>query len=130
MNDIIAILKSKTIYNKRNKANENDISLMESQLSVCFSVDYKLYLKEYGYIVYDGHELTGFCKVKRLNVVDVTLEEQSINPLVPTDWYVIEQLHIDGIVIWQTSTGEIYQTAPAAKPKKICDSLAEYIMLD
>lgn len=33
------------------------------------------------------------------------------------------------IVIWQSSTGEIYLTAPNTEPKKICSSLDEYIIL-
>ena len=41
--------------------------------------------------------------------------------------YVIEETHMDDIVIWQNAKGEIYQTAPNAKPIKICDSLAEYV---
>ena len=45
------------------------------------------------------------------------------------DWYVVEQTNIDGIIIWQASNGTVYQTAPNAKPKKLCESLAEYIKM-
>ena len=44
------------------------------------------------------------------------------------DKYVIEETNIDGIVIWQSSTGEIFQSNMEGKIKKICDSLIEYIV--
>ena len=58
---------------------------------------------------------------------DVTKEEREKMPDVPQSWYVIEQAHIDGIVIWQSGDGDIYQTIPGYNPQKIADSLAEYI---
>lgn len=76
-----------------------------------------------------GHELTGICKAARLNVVDVTQDERQYNS-VPVDWYVIEQTNIDGIVIWQTASGTIYETCPGSEADKICDSLEEYISLE
>ena len=81
-------------------------------MSLSFSKDYKLYLSRCGFATYEGHELTGICKAKRLNVVDVTINERTISPNIPENWYVIEQLNIDGIVIWQSGTGDIYQTSP------------------
>ena len=43
-------------------------------------------------------------------------------------WYVVEETGIDGIVIWQAPTGDIFQTALGAKTRRISDSLAEYII--
>ena len=74
----------------------------------------------------NGHELTGLGASSRLNVVDVTLEERQRNLNISPDWYVIEQTNIDGMVIWQSETGEIYQAVNEAG-KKICGSLMEYI---
>ena len=84
--------------------------------------------KTIGNMSLPGHELTGVCGSKRLNVVPVTLEERS-NTTVPLDWYVLEQANIDGIVLWQDKSGAVYQTAPHIKPRKLCGSLAEYIEL-
>ena len=83
-------------------------------------------IKEYGAVTFSGHELTGICNSKRLNVVDVTKEERKYNK-VPEDWYVIEQANIDDIVIWQDTNGAVYQTMPNKKPIKLCNSLLEYI---
>ena len=130
MKDIIELLKTKEFLNKCVSASDDKISEAENALSLHFSAEYNRYVSEFGFAVFENHDLTGICMAKRLNVVDVTVFEREINPDVPDDWYVIEQLNIDGIVIWQSSTGEIYQTAPNCEPKKICDSLAEYIGTD
>lgn len=129
MKDLISYLKSKPMFIGSNGATNAQITEAEEQLSVSFSNEYKQYLSDIGFAIYEGHELTGICKAKRLNVVDVTLIERTITPDVPADWYVIEQLNIDGIVIWQSTSGEIFQTSPNAKHKKICNCLADYISL-
>ena len=59
--------------------------------------------------------------------LDVTIEERSRNQSVPATWYVIEQANMDGIVIWQSPKGEIYQTSPNSSYKKICNSLSDYL---
>lgn len=127
MKSIIAILKNKPCFQGFMAANVEDISKTEKCLSLLFAKEYKVYLMEFGFATYEGHELTGICKSKRLNVSDVTIMERKLNTKIPDDWYVIEQLNIDGIVIWQASDGAIYQTSPYKEPVKICDSLAEYI---
>lgn len=127
MFDFINVLKEKTMFIGSKGASDTEITEAEQQLSVSFSEEYKHYLSSVGFAIYEDHELTGICKAKRLNVVDVTFSERRITTDIPDDWYVIEQLNIDGIVIWQSSTGEIYQTSPNTEPTKICDSLAEYI---
>ena len=129
MNDIINTLKKQKMFASYGSATKEQILLSESILSTVFSEDYKLYLEEFGCADYYGHELTGICDFERLNVVNVTIEERNLNPSVPDNWYVIEQANIDGIVIWQSSTGEIYLTVPNTEPKKICNSLGEYIIL-
>ena len=128
MKDFISILKEKPMYIGSKGATNAEIIEAEAKLFVSFSKEYKHYLSSVGFAIYEGHELTGICKAKRLNVVDVTLSERSITPDIPDDWYVIEQLNIDGIVIWQSTIGTIYQASPNTKPKKICDSLVEYII--
>ncbi len=64
-----------------------------------------------------------------MRVVDVTIESRELNS-VPNNWYVIEDAHIDGVLIWQDETGAVYQTSPGGKQKKIADSLAEFMKLD
>lgn len=110
-------------------ATPSEVSQAEQALHLAFSPEYREYLSAYGVASADGHEFTGICASPRLNVVNVTREERETNPGVPDDWYVVEQAHIDGIVIWQSEKGEVYQTQPGAEPFRLCASLAEYINL-
>ena len=125
--DILAALKKQPLFKSYIAGTAADISKAEEKLKLSFSAEYKQYLLKCGFATYDGHEITGICKAKRLNVVDVTIMEREYTEIIPSDWYVIEQLNIDAIVIWQSSSGEIYQTSPNTEPEKICESLADYI---
>ncbi len=105
------------------------ISDAEQALGIRFAPDYRAYLQKIGLACFDGHELTGICKAFRLNVVDVTLDERKQCPDA-AGWYVVEQANVDGIVIWQAPSGEIYQTMPGVSARKICNSLTEYVTED
>ena len=124
--NIAELMLQQPVFHSRSPVPSEDIDAAERELGLCFATDYREYIAAFGVASFAGHELTGVCKSKRLSVVDVTIEERS-NTAVPSDWYVLEQANIDGIVIWQASNGAVYQTAPNAKAKKICGSLAEYI---
>lgn len=127
MSDIIDILKNAPEYIGGNGRTDTEIETAEKQLGIKFSPDYRCYLKDIGLACFDGHELTGICKSARLNVVDVTLlQRQRVSDAY--SWYVVEETGIDGIVIWQAPTGDIFQTALGAKTRKISDSLAKYII--
>lgn len=127
MYDFITLLREKDDFFASSGASEEDIAFAEQQLNLKFSKDYRSYLKEFGAASADAHEYTGIKKSKRLNVVDVTIEEKRRNTLVPHGLYVVERLGIDGIVIWQSEDGTIYQTAWGEKPEAIFGSLADYV---
>lgn len=126
---IVNKLKNKPSFLSYVKATSEDIYFSEKELSLMFSEEYNQYLMEFGFATYEGHELTGICKSKRLNVVDVTKANRELFNDIPDDWYVIEEAHIDGIVIWQSTDGKIYQTMPGREPIMIAESLAEYISM-
>lgn len=125
--DIIELINSKDNLIALSPLSMNEIKESEKILELKFNEEYKKYVSTFGAVVYDGHEITGVCKVTRLNVINTTKDERKYNKFVPKDWYVIESLGIDGIVIWQNEIGEIYQTIPNGSIKKIYDSLYEYI---
>ena len=80
--------------------------------------------------VYCGHELTGIREGdEAIDVVELTLVERLFFPNIPREWYVIEQTHIDDIVIWKDSDENIYK-ATSQQFAKICDSLKEYIIAE
>lgn len=108
---------------------EEIILKAESSLGVVFAQDYRQYLSMIGLACFDGHEFTGLTDISRLDVVTVTKEQRVINSNIPTDWYVIEETNVDGIIIWQNKSGYVYRTFPTSLPVKIASSLLEYIRL-
>ena len=100
----------------------------EEKLGLHFTKEYSEYTAAFGAVSVNGTEYTGAVDPVNLNVVDITKSARSITDNVPDDWYVVMDPHIDGIIIWQNKQGEIYQTAPNTKHKKIADSLADYII--
>lgn len=108
-------------------ASLEEIETAEGILKTEFSCDYREYLRKYGAVVFDGHELTGISKARHLDVVSVTSGQRKYYTAEDTkDMYVIENLDIDGVIIWQSTDGTIYETQ-GNKRNKIYDSFAEYL---
>lgn len=127
MKNIVTIMQGMPGFCALSGASVEEIARAEEELGVLFANDYRSYVETLGVASFEGHELTGVCKPKRLHVVEVTKEERAQNESISTDWYVLEQTHIDGIVVWQSSDGSIYQSIPGGGSKKIYDSLEAYI---
>lgn len=129
MADFISTFSSLPDFHALAGASEEQISQAERALSLRFADDYRQYVRAFGAVSAAGHELTGICASKRLNVVEVTLSARAVQPAVPQDWYVLEEANIDGIVVWQSGTGEVFQTQPDAEPVKLAASIREYLNL-
>ena len=127
MSNIIQIINELHDFLPLGPATEIEISDAEIQLCIQFANDYKEYLTEFGAVIADGIELTGIAKSEHRNVVSVTVKERELNSNVPLNLYVIENIGIDGIIIWQDKKGDIYQTTPNNVPKKIAESLSDYL---
>ena len=127
MSLFIENLKEKNDFYYEKGASLDDIKRAEEALGLVFSEDYKKCLQLYGSISYGGHELTGFSEDESLDVINVTLNNLKKNNNIKIPLYVIEETHMDGIVIWQAPTGEIYQTGYKGVPEKIYESLEEYM---
>ena len=84
------------------------IIVAESELGHKFSDEYVEYLSTVGLAMCDGHEFTGIGKSERTDVVVVTKQMRLLKTNIPLDWYVIEEMNIDGAVIWQNSEGHIF----------------------
>lgn len=102
-----------------------DVNNLECTLGLKFNKEYQDYLTNFSVMAFDGHEFTGASKSKRIDVVAVTNYERSLNELIPSSLYVIER--IDGIIIWQDSSGKIYRSVNTSEPSLIFKSLSEYI---
>lgn len=127
MADVLRNLREKPGLISKPGASEEQIQNAETLLRLKFAKEYKEYVSAFGAVAYDGHELTGICASSRINVVNVTEEERPKYSGLPKDWYVLEQLNIDDVSIWQASSGEVYQLMPGTKPIKVSSSLSEYI---
>ena len=127
MESIIKVIKEIDDMIVGTGADNASIQAAEAALNLSFSEEYREYVRHYGCMSFDGRELTGISSIERFDVVAITQQQRKFYPDLPSEWYVIEQLNIDGIVIWQSDTGKIYQTMPYSAPEKICDSLSEYI---
>lgn len=125
--NIIEVIRNLNNLFHLTPASEDQIYSAEKELQLSFSEEYKAYLKEYGVISAKGIELTGITESKRLNVVDVTKQERELNSNLPYNMYVIENIAIDGIIILQSENGEIYSSTPGTEPRKLYNSLCEYI---
>ena len=84
MNDIATKMQRKENFCALNGASDKNIQNAEITLGLQFAQDYREYVAAFGAASFAGHELTGVCGSKRLNVVPVTLEERS-NTTVPLD---------------------------------------------
>lgn len=127
MSKIIDIVNSLPELLSTGAADGEAIKSAEKELNLKFASEYKEYLGEFGSVLADDIEITGIAKSKNRNVVAVTLREWELNPQVEHNLYVVENLGIDGIIIWQDESGRVYESTPNNKPKKIADSLADYI---
>ena len=128
-NDFTYIAEQNMLKNARGASFE-EIRNAEKLLGVVFAADYRAFLSTVGASIGCGHEIVGICAFSDMSVAPVTQEERNWNPTVPPNWYVIEQAHIDSIVIWQDKTGAVYQTQPNVAPVKIASGLMEYMNLN
>ena len=108
-------------------ASAEAIQSAERALGLSFAEDYRSCLSRYGCISWFGHILTGISPYPGIDIVRVTTEQREYNPQVPSTFYVLEDPHIDGVIIWQDASGAVYETRPHQPPVRICSSLLEYI---
>ena len=126
MTELIKILRTKDSFAYLKPALPKEINDAEVELGVRFADDYIEYVSEFGAASYYEHELTGVCKPKAMSVVYITKKEREINFNIADDLYVIERTGFDGLNIWQSGSGEIFQIQYKSI-EKICNSLKEYI---
>lgn len=128
MSSIVTTIQALPDLLSLKSASNTEITDAELQLKIRFSDEYKEYLSAFGAIVADGFELTGIAKSEHRDVVLVTKQEWALNTNVPHEMYVVESTGVDGIIIWQETSGKIYRTSPGTQPKEIAESLNNYIV--
>jgi hypothetical protein len=102
------IEKKFKLYKTKGASNEL-IAEAERQLGLSFANDYKEYLSEFGAISFGSTELTGLNIDGYANVVTVTLKEIQRNKLFPKDSIVLENIGMEGLLMLQNESGEVYE---------------------
>lgn len=129
MSKIIKVIEKLDSLLSLKPATANDIRNVEIELALPLAEEYKEYVQAYGAIIADDVELTGIAKSKNRDVIQVTKREWAANSKIKHNMYVIENVGIDGIIIWQDVQGAVYESRPNRAAVKIADSLAEYLKL-
>lgn len=127
MSTIIETINSLPKMSGYKPASKTAISEAEIQLCLNFADEYKIYLAEFGEVSARGIELTGIIEADYINVVSATKEMWRLNPQVPHNLYLLIDAGMDGIAIWQDSSGAVFQTTPNREPVKIAESLEQYL---
>ena len=125
--DIISIIKELPEMKFSGPVDEEEVSKAENELNLVFAKDYKEYLLNFGFAYSDVIAISGIIDDEAFNVVDLTKKFKPIYKNIPSDFYVIEDVGVDGLVIWQDSLGVIYQSIPNHDPVKIFDNLSDFL---
>lgn len=127
MNIVEKIMKINNLErNPRGGASDKQIERAEKRLSLKFSDEYKEYVKEFGMIAFNGIEWSGLNIDGYFNVVNMTEDERALNDVLDKEYFVIENVGIDGIIIVSDCEGKIYSIQNDAK-KLIFKSLSDYL---
>lgn len=127
MSKLLETMQAKENYHGFVAATKEQIDEAQEKLGLTFASDYREYLSSAGVASFGGHELTGVCPSKRLDVVSVTKNNRKITCGINAAWYVLEELNIDQVTIWQDADSSIYCVAPHGKPVRIAKNIIEYI---
>lgn len=128
MSNIIQVIEGLEHLRSLTPATKLDVLNAEFDLGLKFADEFKEYVLKYGVISAKRVEITGVCEFPRLSVVNVTVKEREFNNNIPDDMYVIESTGFEGMVILQNSKGEIFSLVPNGMPKKIFETLADYLL--
>ena len=126
MKSLIDLIKSFDDAMIGKPSNEESIIEYETQLGLEFSEEYKEFLLTCGYASVADSELTGITG-DNYDDVCVLTEYYKKQYDIPKDFYVIENLGIDDVIVWQNTEGKIFMTVGDNPPKQIKDSLYDYI---
>lgn len=100
----------------------------QKELGVGFPKEFVDYVLNYGDISFYSTELTGLNLIGESNVVTATQLEREVNKSFPVDYFVIENLGMDGLIAASNQKGEVY-AVQGEYITKLCNSLSEYLDL-
>jgi hypothetical protein len=141
MKSLAQMMREMPNYFKVQPPKLSEIEEAEAKLNLSFSPDYIEYLTEIGSFSGGGNEFTGvyyseYSGRTIYSVVENTIDEREVAEnygyKIPDDFYLIHNLYTGGILIWQNTKGEIFQTirglSRSCPPEKIYDSFLDYFV--
>lgn len=127
MSNIISTIKKLPGMEYLLPASIEDIKKAEEKLNLIFADDYKEYLSFFGMVWSDIIAISGISNDEDYGVVELTNKLRLTHTNIPLDFYAIEDVGVDGLVIWQNKTGVVYQSVPNHKPVRIFDNLSDFL---
>lgn len=126
MNNIITTIESFKRKLFTGSVSSELIVNAENELGISIAPEYKEVLKKYGSLCVKGEEFLGI-DCDNYDLVKATNEARKNDKNFPLDMYVIENTAIDGILIVQNFTSELFSYQPNGKLQNVATCLDEYL---
>ncbi len=126
MSNIVDKLKAIPDLNALEGCSVQQVKEAQAELGLIFPDEYVEYVREFGCIDFGATEWTGLNIKGRLNTVDATKKEMSVNANFPNGYFVLENLGIDAKHIIVNEKGEVY-LLQYDKKTYLCGSISEYL---
>ena len=126
MNNIITTIESFKRKLFTGSVSSELIVNAENELGISIAPEYKEVSKKYGSLCVKGEEFLGI-DCDNYDLVKATNEARKNDKNFPLDMYVIENTAIDGILIVQNFTSELFSYQPNGKLQNVATCLDEYL---
>lgn len=126
MANIIEKMKSIEDLSGIKGCSDSQVKEAEKELGMTLPDEYVDYVREYGCIDFGATEWTGLNIEGRLNTVEATKKEKSVNSAFPEKYFVLEDLNIDARKIIVDESGRVF-ALQYDKVEPLCDSITAYL---
>jgi hypothetical protein len=127
MNNIIKTIESFKRKRFTGSISTDLIHNAENELGLKLSKEYKDVLQKYGSLCIKGEEFLGIDN-DNYDIVKATKDARINDSNFPLDAYVIENTAIEGILIIQKDTCELFTYQPNGQLQPLSDTLEEYLL--
>jgi hypothetical protein len=127
MNNIIKTIESFKRKRFTGSISTDLIHNAENELGLKLSKEYKDILQKYGSLCIKGEEFLGIDN-DNYDIVKATKDARINDSNFPLDAYVIENTAIEGILIIQKDTCELFTYQPNGQLQPLSDTLEEYLL--
>ena len=126
MSNIVDKLKAIPDLNALEGCSIQQVNDAQDELGLKFPDEYVKYVREFGCVDFGAREWTGLNIKGRLNTVDATKKEMSVNADFPKGYFILEDIGIDAKYIIVNEKGEVYMLQ-YEKKTYLCGSISEYL---